>query len=87
MTTHFGAACAIENRKDSGKNYEVVVAFFFLPFVAVLFIFVDFVVLVSPANATKPLSRERPSIRLMIFFIGGLILLGKLLTDVNCTKL
>ena len=55
----------------------MVVAFFFLPFDEVaLAVFFTLVVLVSPAKTTMPLSSERPSIKLMIFFIDSYDLLG-----------
>ena len=54
------------------------VLFFFLLF----FFEVDLVVSVLCAYATTPVSRERPSIKLMIFFIC-VILLGELLVEIN----
>src|SRR5271166_2519077 len=54
------------------------VLFFFLLF----FFMVDLVVSVLCAKATTPVSRERPSIKLMIFFIC-VILLGELLVEIN----
>jgi hypothetical protein len=67
----------------------VVVAFFFLPFVVlllVLLVLVDFVVIFSWANTAIPLSSERPSIRLIIFFIVLLVLLGEVLVEINYTS-
>jgi len=62
---------------------------FFLPFegalVLVDFVFVLVVDVSCPANTAMPLRSERPSIRLMIFFIGVVVLLGEVLVEINYT--
>jgi hypothetical protein len=81
--------------QDPKDNYfppdgaAVVVAFFFLPFDAVLLVLfdVDFVVAgFSSANTAIPLSSDRPSIRLIIFFMCCDLLDEVLVTSTISTR-